>query len=57
MCFPIDAPRIYEHNDIGYNYRMSNIHAAIGLAQVEKADEYRNLRIKNHKTFFPKICS
>jgi perosamine synthetase len=26
---------------------MSNIHAAIGLAQVEKADEYRNLRINN----------
>ena len=51
MCFPIDAPRIYEHNDIGYNYRMSNIHAAIGLAQVEKADEYRNLRIKNHNLY------
>jgi len=26
---------------------MSNIHAAIGLAQVEKADYYKELRIKN----------
>ena len=47
MCFPVDAPRVYLHDDIGFNYRMSNLHAAIGLAQVEKADEYRNMRIKN----------
>lgn len=48
MCFPLDSPRNYMHNDIGFNYRMSNIHAAIGLAQVEKADEYRQMRIRNH---------
>ena len=53
MCFPVDGPRNYEHNNVGYNYRMSNIHAAIGLAQVEKADEYRDLRIKNNKS---KLC-
>ncbi|GHU94507.1 GDP-perosamine synthase [Spirochaetia bacterium] len=47
VCFPLDAPRVYQHADIGFNYRMSNIHAAIGLAQVEKADYYRDLRIKN----------
>lgn len=47
MCFPLEGPRNYMHKDIGYNYRMSNIHAAIGLAQTEKADEYRNMRIKN----------
>ena len=38
---------LYLHDDIGFNYRMSNLHAAIGLAQVEKADEYRDMRIKN----------
>lgn len=47
LCFPLDAPRNYVHNDIGFNYRISNIHSAIGLAQVEKANEYRDLRIKN----------
>jgi len=51
MCFPINAPRIYEHEDIGFNYRMSNLHAAIGLAQVEKADEYKTNRIKNHQLY------
>jgi perosamine synthetase len=51
LCFPIDGPRNYLHNDIGFNYRMSNLHAAIGLAQTEKADYYRNLRIKNNQLY------
>lgn len=48
MCFPLDAPRNYLHEDIGFNYRMSNLHAAIGLAQVEKADYYSECRINNN---------
>ncbi len=47
LCFPVDGSRSYLHNDIGFNYRMSNLHAAIGLAQVEKADYYREMRIRN----------
>jgi perosamine synthetase len=34
----MDPKRRYWHPVIGYNYRMTNIAAAIGLAQVEKAD-------------------
>lgn len=44
MCFPVDAPRTYLHADIGFNYRMSNLHAALGLAQVEKAAYYHQKR-------------
>jgi len=51
LCFPLDGPRNYLHEDIGFNYRMSNLHAAIGLAQTEKADYYRDLRIKNNKLY------
>jgi perosamine synthetase len=51
MCFPLDAPRVYEHAHIGFNYRMSNLHAALGLAQVEKADIYRDLRRRNHSLY------
>lgn len=51
VCFPLDGPRNYNHDDIGYNYRMSNVVAAIGLAQVEKADEYREMRIRNHQYY------
>lgn len=48
MCFPLDGPRNYLHDDVGYNYRMSNIHAAIGCAQTEKIEQYIDLRIKNN---------
>jgi perosamine synthetase len=51
MCFDPKGPRNYLHNDIGYNYRMSNIHAAIGLAQTEKADEYKKMRMHNHDLY------
>ena len=51
LCFPLDSPRNYIHQDIGFNYRMSNLHAAIGLAQVEKADEYRAMRIRNAQLY------
>lgn len=34
------AGRQYWHDVIGYNYRMTNICAAIGLAQLERADEF-----------------
>ena len=51
VCFPLDGPRNYLHENIGYNYRMSNLVAAIGLAQVEKADEYKKMRIHNNELY------
>ena len=51
VCFPTHGPRNYLHDDIGFNYRMSNIHAAIGLAQTEKADEYKAMRMNNHALY------
>jgi perosamine synthetase len=33
-----DHPR-FVHREIGFNYRLTNVQAAIGLAQAEKADE------------------
>ncbi len=51
VCFNPNGPRDYMHQDIGFNYRMSNIHAAIGLAQTEKADEYKKMRMHNHALY------
>ena len=34
------AHREYWHDVVGYNYRMTNIQAAIGLAQLERSDEF-----------------
>jgi len=35
-----DDPIEFIHNEIGYNYRLTNIQAAMGVAQLEKLDEY-----------------
>lgn len=33
-------PLYYVHDEIGFNYRMSNIHAAIGIAQLERLPQH-----------------
>jgi perosamine synthetase len=38
----VSSTREYWHDVLGYNYRMTNICAAIGLAQLERADEILN---------------
>ena len=48
LCFPLDGSRNYQHSDIGFNYRMSNVIAAIGLAQLEKIEEHIEMRRKNN---------
>jgi perosamine synthetase len=35
-----DDPIEYVHNEIGYNYRLTNVLAALGVAQMERLDEY-----------------
>jgi perosamine synthetase len=35
-----DDPVEYVHNEIGYNYRLTNIQAAMGCAQMEQLDSY-----------------
>lgn len=35
-----DDPDEYIHREVGYNYRLTNIQAALGCAQLEKLDEY-----------------
>lgn len=37
----------YEYHDLGYNYRMMDLQAAIALAQLRKIDEFTDKRIKN----------
>lgn len=35
-----DDPVEYVHNEIGYNYRLTNLQAAVGCAQLEQLDDY-----------------
>ena len=44
---PMEGERAYFHLELGYNYRMSCIHAATGLVQLRKLDEYLEARRRN----------
>ena len=45
-----NAPH-YQHSEIGYNYRMSNICAGIGRGQMEVLDQHVNFRRANHQFY------
>ena len=42
----------YQHSEIGYNYRMSNILAGIGRGQMEVVDEWIRLRRNNFDFYY-----
>ena len=39
-------PHYYIHDEVGYNYRMTNLQAALGVAQMEELEEF--IRRKQH---------
>ncbi|HTQ03899.1 MAG TPA: DegT/DnrJ/EryC1/StrS family aminotransferase [Polyangiaceae bacterium] len=51
LCFPLDGPRRYVHEHVGFNYRMPNTVAAIGLAQLERVDDYVGMRRENARRY------
>ena len=42
----------YDHKVLGYNYRMTNISAAIGLGQLEKLDRFNQARAENAAYYY-----
>jgi dTDP-4-amino-4,6-dideoxygalactose transaminase len=49
-----NAPH-YQHSHIGYNYRMSNVCAAIGRGQMEVLQDRVEQRRKNHARYFSEL--
>lgn len=45
----------YTHDEIGYNYRMTNLQAAMGLAQLEQLEDFINIKATNFKRYKEKI--
>jgi len=41
----------YIHNEIGYNYRMTNLQAALGVAQMEELPEFIRRKQENYKLY------
>ena len=41
----------YIHNEVGYNYRMTNLQAALGVAQLEELPEFIRRKQVNHEKY------
>lgn len=46
-----DDGLFYIHDEIGYNYRMTNLHAAMGLAQLENIEANVNVKRENFNIY------
>ena len=44
-------PHYYIHDEIGYNYRMTNLQAALGVAQMEELEEFISRKQKNYEEY------
>lgn len=44
MVHPIEGPWYYEQIELGFNYRMTDIHAALGTNQMKRVDDYVSRR-------------
>ncbi|SIQ32110.1 LegC family aminotransferase [Halanaerobium kushneri] len=44
-------PWYYKHDEIGYNYRMTNIQAAYGTDQIDRLEDFIITKIKNYKLY------
>ena len=45
----------YIHDEIGYNYRMTNIQAAFGVDQIDRLEGFIETKIKNYKLYKKEI--
>jgi perosamine synthetase len=47
----------YVHDEIGYNYRMTNLQAALGLAQLEQLEKFIEVKKQNYELYCDLINS
>lgn len=45
------------HNEIGYNYRMTNLQAALGVAQLEQLESFIDVKTKNYNLYCDELNS
>ncbi len=46
-----DDPHYYIHHEVGYNYRMTNLQAALGVAQMEELEEFIARKNRNYELY------
>ena len=47
-----DDPLFYVHDEIGYNYRMTNLQAALGVAQLEELPSFIKRKQNNYQMYY-----
>ncbi|MDF2801228.1 MAG: LegC family aminotransferase [Anaerocolumna sp.] len=50
-----DDELYYLHNEIGYNYRMTNLQAALGVAQLEQLENFIKIKSDNYRLYKSQI--
>jgi perosamine synthetase len=50
-----DDELYYIHDEIGYNYRMTNLQAAVGVAQLEQLEGFIEIKKNNYELYFNEI--
>ena len=55
MTIEPDGPWFYQQLELGCNYRMTDIHAALGLSQLERLDSFVEQRHSVAKTYFEEL--
>ncbi|MBY6808684.1 DegT/DnrJ/EryC1/StrS family aminotransferase, partial [Clostridium botulinum] len=46
-----DDTLYYIHNEIGYNYRMTNLQGALGIGQLEQLDKFISIKKENYEFY------
>lgn len=47
----------YTHDEIGYNYRMTNLQAALGIAQLEQLEDFIGVKERNYNRYMDLFSS
>ena len=50
-----DDELFYIHDEVGFNYRMTNLQAALGVAQLEQLEDFIKIKIENYNLYKQEI--
>ena len=51
-----DDALYFVHEEYGYNYRMTNLQAALGLAQLEELEGFLEIKRRNHRLYAERLA-
>ena len=52
-----DDPVRYIHHEVGYNFRLTNVQAAMGVAQMEMLPEYVDIKRRNFRRYREELAA